>query len=68
MIDQPKRRSERLNRRKVTLLNKAYEISRFCEPPTKDEIRLSYPLPINLLSKDIEAQIKKKSTCDSNTV
>jgi hypothetical protein len=31
MIDKPKRKSERLNRRKVTLLNKAYEISKFCE-------------------------------------
>ncbi|KAJ8069835.1 hypothetical protein OCU04_000249 [Sclerotinia nivalis] len=92
MIDKPKRKSERLNRRKVTLLNKAYEISKFCEvdialilrirktgqyitytstdveswPPTKDEIRLSYPLPINLLSKDIEARFKKASTSDSN--
>ncbi|APA10379.1 hypothetical protein sscle_06g051490 [Sclerotinia sclerotiorum 1980 UF-70] len=31
MINKPKRRSERLNRRKMTLLNKAYEISKFCE-------------------------------------
>ncbi|PQE08360.1 Transcription MADS-box protein [Rutstroemia sp. NJR-2017a WRK4] len=93
MIDKPERKSERLNRRKVTLLNKAYEISKFCEvdvalilrirktgqyitftstdleswPPTKDEIQLSYLLPINLLSKDIEAQVKKRSTCSSNT-
>ncbi|PQE10737.1 hypothetical protein CJF32_00009821 [Rutstroemia sp. NJR-2017a WRK4] len=87
MIDKPKRKSERLDRRKMTLLNKVYEISRFCGvdvalmllyhytstnleswPPTKDEIRLSYPLPLNLLSKDIEAQVKKTSTPDSNTI
>jgi hypothetical protein len=27
----PKRRSERLNRRKTTLINKAHELAEFCE-------------------------------------
>jgi hypothetical protein len=27
----PKRRSERLNRRKLTLINKAHELAEFCE-------------------------------------
>ena len=31
MISKPKRKSERLNRRKETLLKKAYEIGEFCE-------------------------------------
>jgi hypothetical protein len=31
MISKPKRRSQRLNRRKETLLKKAYEIGEFCE-------------------------------------
>jgi len=31
MVSISKRKSERLNRRKTTLLNKAYELSEFCE-------------------------------------
>jgi hypothetical protein len=31
MADKPKRRGERLNRRKVTLLKKASKIAEFCE-------------------------------------
>jgi hypothetical protein len=31
MISKPKRRSQRLNRRKETLLKKAYKIGEFCE-------------------------------------
>jgi hypothetical protein len=30
-ISPPKRRSERLNRRKSTLINKAHELAEFCE-------------------------------------
>jgi hypothetical protein len=31
IINKPKRRSQRLNRRKETLLKKAYEMGEFCE-------------------------------------
>ena len=31
MLSKPKRRSERLNKRKETLLKKAYKIGEFCE-------------------------------------
>lgn len=30
-VKPPKRRSERLNRRKSTLINKAYELAEFCD-------------------------------------
>ena len=30
-VNQPKRRSERLNRRKFTLINKAHELTEFCD-------------------------------------
>ncbi|KAH8772347.1 hypothetical protein BGZ57DRAFT_764042 [Hyaloscypha finlandica] len=81
----PKRRSERLNRRKTTLVNKAHELAEFCKvdvaliirsrkssqyftyysldleswPPSKEQIQLSYPLPVNLLPHDMEARRKK---------
>jgi len=31
MVSKPKRRSEKLSRRKETLLKKAYEIAQFCD-------------------------------------
>ncbi|TVY78280.1 hypothetical protein LSUE1_G009414 [Lachnellula suecica] len=81
----PKRRSERLNRRKFTLINKADELAEFCEvdialiirnrktgryftynsidleswPPSKEQIQLSYPTPVNLLPHDMKAKRKK---------
>jgi hypothetical protein len=31
IVDPPKRRSERLNRRKLTLINKAHELAELCD-------------------------------------
>ncbi|KAG9229903.1 hypothetical protein BJ875DRAFT_386342, partial [Amylocarpus encephaloides] len=94
ITNNPKRKSERLSRRKITLLKKAHEMASFCDvdvalvlrirktgqlitynsvdlkswPPSKEEIRFHYPLPINLLPRDIEAKHRKPTITTPSVV
>ncbi|CAG8981561.1 hypothetical protein HYALB_00013834 [Hymenoscyphus albidus] len=91
MTRKTKRKSQRLSRRKDTLLKKAHEIAFFCDidvalvlrirktgrlimynsidleswPPSKEQIQSHYPLPVNLLPRDIEAKYGKPTMATS---